>query len=292
MTIAMCYLTREGVVLGADSTASTAGSGFHYYNHNQKLFELGDGSTFGALTWGMGGLTEVSHRTLLANLADDLGDNPPASMQDVADRWAALFWQAYDASDLVGAFRNLSAKSAHDPNANPDPNMRTLEEDHAHRLLGGGLVVGFCIAGYSPPDRTPHAFEITFEPDQGAPAPVEIPLGEYRFWGAPNMIARLINGFDWEIREAILNSGKWTGTEDELDAILFQQFLAHHVLPIRDAVDFVHACIYSTIKALKFSNFSQICGGPIEIATITTDRLFRWVRHKPWDAALTEGDRP
>jgi hypothetical protein len=63
------------------------------------------------------------------------------------------------------------------------------------------------------------------------------------------------------------------------------------VLPIRDAVDFVHACIYSTIKALKFSNFSQICGGPIEIATITTDRQFRWVRHKPWDAALTEGDR-
>ena len=54
-------------------------------------------------------------------------------------------------------------------------------------------------------------------------------------------------------------------------------------------IDFVHACIASTIKAMKFSNLAQICGGPIEIAVITTDRRFRWVRHKEWDAAISEG---
>jgi hypothetical protein len=32
------------------------------------------------------------------------------------------------------------------------------------------------------------------------------------------------------------------------------------------------------------------CGGPIEIAVITTDRRFRWVRHKDWDVAIAEGD--
>jgi hypothetical protein len=291
MTIAMCYLTREGVVLGADSTASTAGSGFHYYNHNQKLFELGEESTFGVLLWGLGGLSEISHRTLLAQLADILKANPATSLQDVAERWRDHFWASYDNSDLVVACRTLHAKAQHDPAAVPDPGMRTQEEEGAYRLLESGLVVGFCIAGYAPPDRTPRAFEVTFEPMAANPVPTEIPLGEYRFWGAPNMIARLINGFDWAIRDKILKSNKWAGTEAELDGILFEQFLAHHVLPIRDAVDFVHACIYSTIKALKFSNFSQICGGPIEIATITTDRQFRWVRHKPWDAALTEGDR-
>ena len=63
------------------------------------------------------------------------------------------------------------------------------------------------------------------------------------------------------------------------------------MLPIREAIDFVHACIYSTIKAMKFSNFSQICGGPIEIAVITSDRRFRWVLHKDWDAAVLEGVR-
>jgi 20S proteasome alpha/beta subunit len=105
------------------------------------------------------------------------------------------------------------------------------------------------------------------------------------------MIARLIHGFDFGLRQSILNSGKWTGTQQELDEILFQQFLAHPTLPVREAIDFVHSCIYSTIKALKFSNFSQICGGPIEIGVITTDRKFRWVRHKRWDAAIAEGDR-
>jgi len=58
---------------------------------------------------------------------------------------------------------------------------------------------------------------------------------------------------------------------------------------MRDAIDFVHSCISSTIKTLKFSHLSQTCGGPIEIAVITTDRDFRWVRHKEWDAAIKEG---
>lgn len=58
---------------------------------------------------------------------------------------------------------------------------------------------------------------------------------------------------------------------------------------MRDAVDYVHSCIYCTIKAMKFSNLSQVCGGPIEVAVITADRRFRWVRHKSWDAAIADG---
>jgi hypothetical protein len=73
---------------------------------------------------------------------------------------------------------------------------------------------------------------------------------------------------------------------------MVQQRLSHAILPIRDAIDFVYTCIYSTIKALKFSSLQQICGGPIEIAIITTDRPFRWVRHKAFDAAISEGERP
>src|SRR5712671_5580285 len=54
-------------------------------------------------------------------------------------------------------------------------------------------------------------------------------------------------------------------------------------VPIRDAIDFTYTCILSTIKAMKFSNLPQVCGGPIEIAVITNDRNFRWVRHKSLD---------
>ncbi len=104
------------------------------------------------------------------------------------------------------------------------------------------------------------------------------------------MINRLLFGCDDNLLGSILNSGKWTGTYQELLDIALQQAITHPPLPIRDAIDFTHACIVSTIKALKFSSFSQICGGPVEIAVITTDRKFRWVRHKPWDTAITEGE--
>lgn len=103
------------------------------------------------------------------------------------------------------------------------------------------------------------------------------------------MILRLLKGCDEGLRQNILSSGKWAGSEQDLNALINQHTLGHAILPIRDAVDFTHACIASTIKALKFSNFSQICGGPIEIAVITVDRNFRWVRHKTWDAAIGDG---
>ena len=142
--------------------------------------------------------------------------------------------------------------------------------------------------GQGLPDR-PCPRQAGFDPLAGKPSPIQLPMNNYRFWGAPNMIQRLIFGVDDTFRHLVLSSGIWSGTNSDLDSLIAQQILAHPVLPIREAIDFIHACIYSTIKALKFSNLSQICGGPIELAVITTDRRFRWVRHKKWDAAIAEG---
>jgi hypothetical protein len=139
------------------------------------------------------------------------------------------------------------------------------------------------------PDRTPNAYALWFDPLNVNPTPTAQSLG-WNFWGAPNMIKRLIFGCDDGLRANILASGKWTGTPADLDALVAQCTLYHPFVPIRDAIDFIHACITSTIKAMKFSNLSQICGGPVEIAVITSDRKFRWVRHKAWDAAIAEGE--
>jgi hypothetical protein len=129
---------------------------------------------------------------------------------------------------------------------------------------------------------------MAFQPLQGKPTPVKLAM-TWSFWGAPNMIQRLIFGRDANLRDGLLASGKWSGTAADLDSFLSRYQLATPLLPIRDAIDFTHACIASTIKAMKFSNLPQICGGPIEIAVITTDRRFRWVHHKDWDAAIMEG---
>lgn len=173
----------------------------------------------------------------------------------------------------------------------PDPAARTRDEETEFQSLRLNLVVGFCIAGYWQPNRDAAAFEIIFDPLANQPAQQALPPQSYKCWGAPNMIQRLIHGCDDTLKTALLNSGKWSGTSAELDSILGQQTLAHPMLPIRDAIDFVHACVYSTIKGMKFSNLFQICGGPIEIAVITSDRHFRWVRHKELDAAITEGEQ-
>ena len=294
MTIALCYLSPEGIVLGADSTTSTnLQAGFHYYNHAQKLFQLGEDSTLGILIWGLGGLGTESHRTHIAYLADDLRANPPADVLGVANRWIDRFWAAYTSSPEIAPLlvqcQSLANKQPHDPNAAPDPDMRTKDEENTFELLRRALVAGFCVAGYVPPDRTPHAYEIVFDPLLQRPAPVSLVGQLYRGWGAPNMIDRLITGADAAVKNEILTSGMWNGTAADLEVIVAKHALRHPILPIRDAIDFVYSCIHSTIKGLKFSQLSQICGGPVEIAVITTDRKFRWVRHKSWDAAVAEG---
>jgi hypothetical protein len=56
VTIAACYVSPKGIVLGADSTTTyTVTGGAHYLNHSQKLFEIGKDGTLGIVTWGLGG---------------------------------------------------------------------------------------------------------------------------------------------------------------------------------------------------------------------------------------------
>src|SRR5690348_6351029 len=96
MTIASCLVLPEGVIFGVDSTASTDLTyGYHYLNHNQKLFEVGEDSTFGILTWGLSYFRDTSYRTLIAYLADDFRKAFPSSVFDAANQWLRKAWAAY-----------------------------------------------------------------------------------------------------------------------------------------------------------------------------------------------------
>ncbi len=273
MTIAMCYLSPEGVVLGADSTSSAlispgpGMSGYHYFNYAQKLYQLGEESTAGVLNWSLGGFVTKSYRTLIAEHADDLRSKPAKNLAEVADRWCTRFWDEYS-SGFIGQYvelcKDLDSKKPFDQLArSADPATRTREEEDQYQSLKFGLVAGTCVGGYWPPDRTPAAYWMMFDPLSGKPEVQTIDMLTYRFWGAPNPIKRLIFGSDDDLKSAIMASGKWNGTEDELNAILDQQQLAHGILPIRDAIDFVHACIYSTTKARNFRIFSKLSVVPL-----------------------------
>jgi hypothetical protein len=294
VTIAACYVSPEGVVLGADSVSTYASPGGpHHFNYGQKLFEIADEpetGTLGIVTWGLAGLAFGSYRTMIAQLSDGLRSKPAASVKEVAARWVTQFWPSYSVSlaQDIAQFKLLAAKAPFDQSQPADPKRRKLHEELQYQRLRDGLVAGFCIGGYVPPNRTPAAFEIIFDPLHGQPVPVQLPPAQ-SLWGVPAIINRLIKGCGDEVRDALLATGKWNGTPEEMDAAIAPYRLAHPPsVPIREAIDFIHACLFTTEKALKFSPGPRMCGGPIEIAVITTDRKFRWVLHKDWDAAISD----
>jgi len=286
MTIAACYVSPEGVVLGADSTTTNyvphpnqpIGES-HYFNYGQKIFEIGENSSIGISTWGLGSFRTVSYRTLIANLGDQLGGIAPQSMAQVSALWSTLYWAEYSrvfSAEITNA-QNLIALGA----------ARTPDQEAALDNLLNDYAVGFCVGGHTE-ERRPEAYELSFTVgDTAAATPAPIRLGYPRFWGWGNLMHRLNYGLDDGLFQAILNSGHWTGTENDLTQIALDNRLAPAVdLPLRDAIDWVYSSIYTTIKAIKFSYFSPACGGPIELAVITTDRNFRWVCHKSLDAAI------
>jgi len=282
VTIAACYLSPEGVVLGADSTTSfmaPPGGVHHHFDFGQKIFQIGTDSTLGIAMWGLGNLVDVSYRTLIACFADELNSSPATDVEQVATRWNNYFWHAYTTSyaTYIQRARDL------DSNAN-----KTQPEQEELTGLRQQLSGGFCVGGYCLPDRTPRAFQIVYEPIFVAPQPTTpLQLGSLSFWGVPNLINRLIFGIDPNIFTAILNSGRWQGDSNDLSSLISQHWhMPAGILPLRDDIDWVHSLIYASIKGLKFSHIAPLCGGPVELAVISSDRHFRWVQHKRFGAAI------
>jgi hypothetical protein len=290
MTIAACYLSSEGVVLGADSTSTmfvgnpgpNPGGSEHHYNYAQKIFEIGENSALGIVMWGLGSLGETSHRTLIARFADELRGAPFPAMTVVADRWNSLFWGVYgnQFGQVIQRTQQLLGQA-----------NRSQDEENELGFYLQKLSGGFCLGGYCPSDRQPQAFEITFGPNLTGPDPPQaLEVGKAKFWGCPNIINRLVFGVDFSLLGAIEQSGKWSGTSDDLIALVIPHTLAQPFdLPIREAIDWVYTSIYTTSQAMKFSHLAPVCGGPVEIAVVTTDRRFRWVKHKKLEAAIVQG---
>lgn len=166
------------------------------------------------------------------------------------------------------------------------PVLTDAEQKEREGLLLN-LSGGFCLGGTLLHDRTPAAVEIAYHPLQPAPSLRPLAFGETGFWGVRNLIWRMLLGIDPDLYTAVLASGRWSGTPADLSNLVNQgRLVLPGILPLRDAIDWIYASVYSTIKAMKFSQLAPVCGGPVEVAVITTDRPFRWVCHKGLDAAV------
>jgi hypothetical protein len=273
MTIAAAYLTSEGVVLGADSATTVAatvqeGAGaevVQLLNHAQKVFEVGQPkrSRIALCTYGFGLLGDTSHRTIAARLADRV-DNEKTTIEEAAKIL----------SEVV------------------QPLISHIPE---------GQSVGYFVGGHDPETHDPACSQVLFQ--AGKSAHVEsMPIGEVRFAGAPDVFHRIFRGYDQhlprvlgeELRRAMPDLPDMFGDEF---ARVFESVSAQFVaigtkdIPIREAIDYVDTYVRITIKAFKFRYGPPLCGGPVEIGFVTTDRPFRWARHKPFTSAVQEQDQ-
>lgn len=272
MTVAAAYLTSEGVVFGADSATTISrqiqgrqGSVVQLFNHAQKIFEVGKlaEGRLAICTYGAGAVGKASHRTLAARLAD---------------------WVTRDSTVTQTSTRMIEL---------------------VQQELGGVALptsLGYFIGGWNPITHDPECIEVVFEPNK-PPAKIPLQPGEARFRGSPEMFMRAYHGFDPRL-PALVHAELvrlLTPPPDQLDdkiKVAFQTALTKipsggfNDMPLREAIDFIHMYMHLTIKAFKFRFGPPVVGGPIEIGFISTDRQFRWVRHKPFDSAILEEEMP
>lgn len=219
-------MSPEGVVLGADSTASMAvdATSLHFFNHTQKVYEIGEPGTgtLAIVMWGMAAIDiDVSHRTSIALLADELKKTQPKTVSDVATLWIDRVWDQYVNTAEYKRFTLLKGIPAYTTTPSAGVTTRSEAEDNEFANLGANLVLGFCIAGYIPGKRTPEAAVINVDPHKGKPAPQMTQQHALLWFGFPGIFERVANGIDSGLRRAILDSRKWSGTEPELDDLVF-----------------------------------------------------------------------
>jgi hypothetical protein len=309
LTIAICFLTSEGVVLGADSTATypadASGDTFVHLDHQQKVLEVGESSTIGLVHWGYMGFSTKSLRTMTAELGDRVKkqklSTARTSVAEVARTWASMV----DAEYRTHVIDKHAPKINRLHDLHKEAKRRLIEKPIGARLVDTeqaelarlqsfveGLRLGFFIGGYTEADRTPRAFEIRCDPERGVLEPVEFPELGHRIGGETSIAERIHTGIDPSLGRLLNQLAVGAELQPEVKRKLAAAKFSFGIPPIRESIDFVHSVIHATIRAIKFSGHPQTCGGPIEIAVITSDRNFRWVRHKSFDSAINDGVGP
>lgn len=260
MSIAAAYLVSEGVVLGADSstTVSTKEGVVQLLDHSQKVFEVGENSRLGVCTWGAGNLGKLSHRTIVAKLADKV-DQEKNTIEEATNKLIELVAPIVDKENIP--------------------------------------FVGYYLGGWDAESHEPSCFRIEFK--QKEISKEQLQLGLCAFSGNPLFFTRVFRGFDPRLRDNLKSElkNKLVNAPENFDTIFDEVFniistplitAGFQDLPIREAIDFVYSYLHITVKAEKFKFGAPTCGGPIEVGFISSDRRFRWVRHKLFDSAITE----
>jgi len=272
VTIAVVGNFTEGVIFAVDSAVSAVneatGAVLHVFENGQKIYHIGKDrdcldSPYGAMLFGSASFSRTSWRNVFADFCNRYNPAAQESAQDVV-------------VEFVEYLRNLEPSEEKRPNG------------------------GVFLAGYGPSDSTVRCFKI----DEHNLSSEETPIRVLSFDGIADIVQKHVFGMALRTRNAlekafgdvmvdVLEKG---GEQKQIPVAkmvvdILQEngplCLPEMTMPLRDAIDYMHFLVYSTIKHFKFAPGAPICGGAVEIAAITRDRGFRRIRTKPLDSAIT-----
>ena len=311
MTIAVSVKVGEGLVLAADSTSSyfSQGTLAQSYHHARKLLQLSD-FPIGVLTYGLGNIAGRNLESLVAEFEREIGSVNTAgnySVQELSQRLYDFILTRFDLTFPPPALLPAPGPAPDgdgEPSVGPVPDGPTAANPGDANVDGGegeaaappapppaaddrpqlGVVVG----GYSHNEFFPDEFQFVIPgsppaeiwPDVGAQQ-----LYGVRWWGQTAPIERVYLGCDFNgFVQWFIDNGV-----PEADAMAYYQQLRARIMwpiiyegmPIQDAIDLAVYLVNVTIGHSRFAVGPPVCGGPIDVATITSTG-FRWVKRKDW----------
>jgi hypothetical protein len=257
----------DSIVLASDSTTTQQAqiqSGqitpINIWNSANKVFNLRKCWPVGAMTWGLASIDGRSISTLTKELRCRFGGERP----DHAD-WA-LDPEKYTITEVAERLKTFF----YDENYAADPTKETL---------------GFAVAGYSAGSDAAELRTIVMD-GSGCQGPDEpLPAGQpfVSWWGQPEAITRLANGFSPRLGEALAQLGvPTTDIQGYVEKIQAKTAipLAWAGMPIGEAIDLADFLVEATIKFVRFAPGHQLVGGPVEIAAMTRHEGFKWIKRK------------
>lgn len=279
MTIAISGNFTEGVVLGADSAAS-------YIRPRPcgKPPVSGCDNAIQSVTQVYNGAQKIYH------IGRDPVESPYAGMIYGASHFAGRHWRNIFADKQMDFSACKTAQEALDQFIN---HLKLLCTDK-DRPDGG---VFFC--GFGSDDLGVRSYKI----DMKSLKSEEFASGVVAWDGITVVVQQLFHGMN-DRTHGMLNNfiGKATmdviGSDGKATKINVLPQILDIVrnsvprigldpdMPIRDAIDYVHFLVYSTVKHFKFTHAEPVCGGDVELAIVTRDRGFRRIKTKELSSEL------